>query len=295
MWGTGADIADVPVSSPIVVAYCTETSAGFLLNHLYLRRYDPDLLAWTGWDDVSRKHTHSSDTETDGGDYYDIDVATVETRYSVFRPTMSEEYFIFTDSDTGTTPVSDVLMFHDAASDTQYLELRTGNASNGWAQLQDGGLNLSLNSKVEWHNKFQIDTQNTETAILWRMGVGMELANESSEATLQKFGIEGCTGDGATIQLVSCDGSTRGKSSTGIAMEQDTSIGVKVSYIPSTSVIYEDTIGTLHAAPGNFPSSGNVESDKTLRYGIKTTNTTAKEMRIWADALFGRVLDPAWI
>jgi hypothetical protein len=123
----------------------------------------------------------------------------------------------------------------------------------------------------------------------------MELADETSEDTLQKFGIEGCTGDGASIQLVSCDGDTRNKTSTSIGMEQPSAMGVKIAYIPSTSVIYEDTIGTLQASSGNTPSSGNIQSDKTLRYGIKSTNTTVKTMGIWADALFGKILDPFWI
>lgn len=290
--GTGSDIANISVASPIPAAYCTEDGAGFTLNHFYLRHYDPEIEAWTGWDDAFRKHTHSDDTETEGGDFYDIEVANAEQRYSVFRPSMSEEYFIFTDSgDSG----AEVVMFHDQATDTQYMELRTGNVTDAWAQVQDGGINLSLNSPSEWHVKVQIDTQTTETEILWRMGVGMELADETSDDTLQKYGIEGCTGDGANIQLVSCDGDTRNKTSTGIAMEQAASIGVKVAYVPSTSVIYEDTIGTLQASSGNFPSSGNIESDKTIRYGIKSTNTTGKEMRIWADALYGKILDPSWI
>jgi hypothetical protein len=127
------------------------------------------------------------------------------------------------------------------------------------------------------------------------MGVGMERVQENSEATKQKFGIEGCTGDGTTIQLVSCDGATRLKTNTAIGMDQNAAIGVKIDYIPSTSVIYYDTIGTIKPSTGNFPSSGAVDSDKMLRYGIKTTNTSEKLMYVWADAIFGKVLDPSWI
>lgn len=291
-WGTGSDIANISPSDDIVIAFCVEDGSGFSLNHLYLRHWDDGLEAWTGWDDVSRKHTHSADTESEGGDFVDIINANIAQSYTMFRPTMSEEYFYYTDDSNDGTPI---LVFDDGATNTQYLELRTGTATDGWAYVQDGGVQLSLNDNISWHVKMEVDTADTQTSVLWRLGVGMETPNETAEDTLQKFGIEGCTGTNEYIQVVSCDGDTRIQDSTGVEMDTGAAIGVKLDYVPSTSVTYEDTLGTIVAATSNFPSSGNIESDKTLRYGIKSTNTTAKELRIWADALIGKILDPAWI
>ena len=290
-YGTGDDIATITISSPIALALCTEDGSGFLANHVYFRHFDDTAQQWSGWDDVFRKHTHADDTEEEGGDYYDIDIANASSRLSIIRPSFQPEmvnWFAFGSNAT----VENV----SGGLDINYTRLRTGIVANNYAQLQDGGLKASLSSKMEWHAKFEIDIgADPGVGVLWRMGVGMEKASETSESTLQKFGIEGCSGDGETIQLVSCDGATRLKTNTAVGMEQGAAIGAKISYVPSTSVIYEDTLSTVKASTGAFPSSGAIDSDKMLRYGIKTTNTTECLMYIWADALFGKINDPSWI
>lgn len=288
--GTGADIANITIASTIPFALCTEDGSGFLRNHLYHRHFDPEEDSWTGWDDVSRKHTHADDTETEGGDYYDIDIANHDL-LSIRRPYLTSEMFYY-DVSGATGPPS---VMDGPSGGNQRLLLRTGTAANQWAQVQNGGIKGSFSSRMQWHVKYEIDATGSPPAVLWRMGVGIERVQENSEATLQKFGIEGCSGDGSTVQLVSCDGQTRLKTNTAVGMDQNASIGVKIDYIPSTSVIYYDTIGTIKPSGGNFPSSGAIGSDKLLRYGIKTTNTTEKLMYIWADALFGKTLDVSWI
>lgn len=287
-YGTGDDIATITISSPIALVFCTEDGSGFLANNMYQRHFDDVTGEWSGWDNVFRPHNHSDDT-TEGGDYYDIQISNAATRLEVYRPYLTEEMF-YEDSNGSTTFALVV------ADDSQYLRMATGTSANNWHSLQTGGVKASVSSSMEWHTKFEIDG---ETGILWRMGVGMEKVGENSESTLQKFGIEGCDGDGVSIQLVSCNGGGGGadrvKTNTTVGMDQGVAIGVKISYIPSTSVIYEDTLSTVKSSPGGFPSSGAIDSDKMLRYGIKTTNTTEKLMYIWADALYGKINDPSWI
>lgn len=291
-YGSGSDIANISPSSAIALSYCTESGNGFLINHLYIRHYDPEVEAWTGWDDVSRKHAHSDDTETQGGDWYDVWVSNVESNYVKFRPTFGFEEGLLTDIASGGAFSG---VFHSSGSNTQYLLLKTGTTDEGWAQLQEGGIALSLNSKVEWHAKWQIDTPD-ETNVLWRMGVGMETVNDASDTTKQKFGLEGCTGDGVFVMLVASNGISRIKDSTTVGMDQATARGSKITYTPSTSVIYEDSTGIIKVGTGGFPSSGNIETDKTLRYGIRSTVVSHScELRVWGDALFGKILDPAWI
>lgn len=301
--GTGDELADVTISSTIALALVTEDGSGFLANHIYTRHFDPDVGGWSGWDDVFKKHTHADDTETEGGDYYDIDVANAETRLSIFRPSLQDEMFYFDSSIGGSIAGEEnaasslaVQTIHTTGEDaTQFLRLKTGTTTDNWAQVQDGGLKISVSSPLQWHIKFQI--VGAATNILWRMGVGMERVQEESEDELQKIGLEGCDGDGVTTQLVTCDGATRLKTSTGVAMilDPEGAIGAKIEYIPSTSVIYYDTLGTIKESTGNIPSDGALKSDRMLRYGIKTTNTTEKLMYLWADALYGKILDPAWI
>jgi hypothetical protein len=71
--GTGDDIGDITISSPIALALCTADGSGFFTNHVYLRYFDTDTQLWSCCDDVFRKHTHADDTENEG-DYYDIDI-----------------------------------------------------------------------------------------------------------------------------------------------------------------------------------------------------------------------------
>lgn len=287
-YGTGDDIATITISSPIALVFCTEDGSGFLANNMYHRHFDDVTGEWSGWDNVFRNHTHSDDI-TEGGDYYDIQISNAASRLEINRPFLTPEMFYADNSSGGS-------LEFQPANDSQYIRLRTGTTSNAWSQVQTGGIKASVSSSMEWHVKFEIDG---ESEILWRMGVGMERVEEASESTLQKFGIEGCDGDGVSIQLVSCNGGGGGadrvKTNTTVGMDQGAAIGVKVSYIPSTSVIYEDTLSTVKSSPGGFPSSGAIDSDKLLRYGIKTTNTTENLMYIWADALYGKVNDPSWI
>lgn len=293
--GTGDEIANITLTSTIPFAKCTEDGSGFINNHIYQRHFDPAENGWTGWDDVFRKHTHADDTESEGGDYYDIDIANWDA-LSIRRPSLTEEYFLADVSGSGAS------VTHAAPGGNQRIVLTTSTgASTGtpkWAQVQDGGIKASFSSRMEWHSKFAVE--GAATGILWRMGVQMERVQENSEATLQKFGIEGCAGDGNTIQLVSCNGSGIGadrvKTNTAVTYGTATSMGVKIEYTPSTSVIYYDTNGTIKPSAGGFPNSGPVNSDSMLRYGVKATTSDQKWMYIWADALFGKILDPAaWI
>lgn len=287
--GTGADIANITITSTIPYALCTEDGSGFLRNHVYSRHFDPEENSWTGWDDIFRKHTHSEDNETTGGDYYDIDIANSDV--ISIRRSVVPDLFLVVPTGAGAAAT----LAAPTGTHRTMLQTSTGatTGSPKSVMLQDGGVKLSLSSRVQWHAKFAVE--GAATGILWRMGVGLEKITENSESTLQKFGIEGCAGDGTTIQLVSCDGQTRLKTNTAVAYGSSTSMGVKVDYVPSTSVIYYDTIGTIKPSTGNFPSSGAVDSDKMLRYGVKSTVTNEKFMYISYDALFAKILDVSWI
>lgn len=280
--GTGAEIAAIPLSSPATVFLCTSTGSGFIANELYVTKADG-----SGRQAIMRMHTHSTATDVAGGSIYDIDVANAGARIAIDRLTKLGYFTARTEA--GANPAT-TRLDNAVATNVIVTRLQTVTTTNNFTQLEDGGISLSFASKIEWRIKMEISSS---AAILWRAGVNMEAVDVASNATENKFGLEGCSTADVNTHLVCCNGSARTDATTNIAM---TSMkGYAMYYSPGTNIIWKDSLGNVQTLTSNIPSSGSIASDRMLRYGIKTTAAANKAMYIGRDALFGRTADTLWV
>ena len=283
--GPGSDIGNITTQNNCPLALCTEDGGGFFKNNLYARHYDDTTAQWTGWDNAKWKHTHT-DNADDGGAYYEMDVANIE-RIHDDPPYLTVFQFFGAKSGTG-ADIADA-----NANSSLFLRLRTGVVANNYAYIAKGGTRLSFAYKIEWHVKMEVDGGNAQ--ILWRAGPGMELPQDNADVVEKKIGLEGCTGSGTKVQVVNCDGVTRLITPTTIDMDTGQARGFMLKYVPSTNLTYKDTLASNIVVSANIPGSGYILSDRLVRYGIKTTNTTEKLMYLWRHALFGKSNDSDYI
>lgn len=287
--GTGAEIAAVPLNSPAKTFICEETGSGYIADEAYFTKADE-----SGRVSFRRKHTHDADTDEAGGDIYEIDIATLPDRIYINRNTRIED-FLATDQASSGGGGGIALSRGDNAilNSRMVTRLRTTTTTNNWTQLADGGKQLSMNSRVEWHITFQISHQ---SAILWRAGVGMEAVSASTNTSEAKFGMEGCDSDGVNIRLICCAGAgSRTNTNSEIAMDVGMR-GYKMVYTPGTNIVWIDSSANMKTLTTNIPSTGSLAADRMLRYGIKLpSGTTEKVMYIAADAITGKVSDSLWV
>ena len=112
----------------------------------------------------------------------------------------------------------------------------------------------------------------------------MDLSNDSTE----KYGIEACTATNANWFIVTADGSNRtqqdslkpllgGGSQQKYRIENTVGVSIDFTYADDSAVSKTTNLPMDDAAPIN----------NIINYGIKTTNTSAKQLYIWGLAVVG--------
>ena len=284
--GTGAQIAAVPLTSPATLFLSTTTESGYVTDELYSTKADG-----SGRISLRRAHKHDAATDAAGGSMYDIDTANAGTRIAIDRLTKGGDFVAYRE---GSAAVDSTRVDNAIVSNAVVTRLRTTTTLNNLTQLVDGGISLSMASKSEWRTKMQISHS---TNILWRMGVNMEGVDVASNATENKYGMEGCDSDGTNIRVICCNGGgSRTNTNSAIAMN----IGMRgyaMYYTPGTNVVWKDSAGNIQTLSSSVPSSGSIASDRLLKYGIKcaTSGGTEKAMYIARDCLYGKTADTLWV
>lgn len=278
--GTGAEIAAIPLTSPATVFLCTVAGSGYTANELYVTKADG-----SGRQAIMKMHTHSAATDAAGGSIYDINTANAGTNVGVDRLVRSAR------TEGGNNPAN-TRLDTVSASNVIVTRLQTLTTLNNFTQIEDGGISLSFASKIEWRIKMEISAS---TNILARCGVNMEAVDVASNATENKFGIEGCASADANLHIVCCNGSARTDTSVGYAMTGMR--GYSMVYTPGTNIVWKDSSANQQTMTSNIPSSGSIASDRTLRYGVKVAiaGGTNKALYIGRDCLFGRTADTLWV
>lgn len=292
---TGAAIAAIPLTSPATVFLSTTSEAGYVQDELYVTRADG-----SGRSAVRRAHNHSSSSDTDGGDIYDIDTANAGSRLAIGPRNTKAGDFDVKIQGGGTASVFNLDNFNSTNVITMRLKTRnttgTATAANDFTQVNDGGLALSFGSRIEWRIKM---STNSSTNVLWRAGVNMETVDTAGDGTQNRFGQEGCSTVDAFVHLICANGTgvrTNAPTTTDPSAASAALKGFAMFYRPGTNIIWKDATGNTVSLSSNVPSSGTIASDRQLRYGIKNTaGTTEKVMFVAADALFGKISDTAWV
>ena len=272
--GTGTYISSIPSTYEVPIARILDDSGGFSRDQIVYRSAD-----LTQWLDFMPTHLHNTSQASSGGKLLDIEGANsaLLMRIKLHR---ANDYYI--DKTSGASVVDNF-----TAGSLLNVKFDTGSVANDYANGLGEGVKADWTQMMYFSTKLQL-SHNVD--ILWRHGVGMERAQSTSDNS-KKIGLEGCAGDGTNIQIVSSDGITRTKTSSGSNMAQGQARGYRLVYTPATSLVYTDSLGGAITKSTNIPSNG-ATLDYPVVSGVKTTNTTPKQMYIWMTKLMAGIGDP---
>lgn len=282
--GTGSEISALSMGLEIPLALCTLTESGFVADVIYARSADG-----LSWLPIFRKHYHDDDTDAAGGTFFDIKRRNMAKCVDISKHmTMHKGNWILVATGGGVAIESE-------ATNRYRLLLQTSASSpsvaNDTINIMDGGPKLDFSSR---HIFQYLGAMTNNTSILWRAGMGMEYAHSSPDNQI-KAGLEGCDGDGVNIQLVSADTVGRTKVDTGSVMNPASPRVYRVDYNPALNVKYDDSAGFTVSKSTNVPSGGLVDSNRMMRFGVKTITTTQHTMTIYMARLLSRTIDPDWL
>jgi hypothetical protein len=280
----GAAINAYVNTAPTKVFLALSDDGSIKANNLYVRSAD----GLQTLNASMSKHTHAADTDLEGGDLLNI-LTGYSSLFPIYLPAPTKYDFFAEQLGTG-SQLDDVI-----ASTQQYVSVHTGAspAANDYASAIKGGVMISFASKILYVTKMQI---NLNTNLLWRTGINMERANVANTGVVKKFGLEGCSGTGIYVQVVTCDGGgTRTQTNTGSDMAQGAMRGYKLVFTPATSVVYTDSMSNINTVTTSIPSSGASYGDTAFIASMKTTNTTQKAIYLAGLTVIGKINDPAWV
>jgi hypothetical protein len=281
--GTGSEISALSMGLEIPLALCTLTESGFVADVIYARSADG-----LSWLPIFRKHYHDDDTDAAGGTLFDIIRRNIPKSIDIAKHmTMHKGGWIVVVQGGGQ-------VIENEATNRYRLELRTSLASpsvaNDTSNIMDGGPSLDFASRHIFQYRGLI---NNNSSILWRAGIGMEYAHSSPDNQI-KAGLEGCDGDGINIQVVSADTVGRTKVDSGSVMNPASARTYRVDYNPALNVKYDDSAGFTVSKTTNIPSGGLVDSNRMMRFGLKTITTTQHSFYIYMARLLSKTVDADW-
>lgn len=277
--GSGAAITALPSTKQVPIARCIETGDGFLADELYFQSADG-----TSYINVRRKHLHNADTDIAGGTLNDILVANPRQIYMNNPAPLASDFIAYKHAN-GVAPANSAV-----GSDSQYVTLTTGAVSGEYSGMYKGGVQMGFAKAVYLHLKMQLSHNSN---IVFRAGTGIENV-QNATSNSNKIGIEGCTGTGVFIQVVTGNalGRTATPTDSNMAATPAQLRGYKVYWNPITAdVNYADSDGNVKTVTATLPSSGPAVSSSLFRIGVNTSNTTAKSLYLGGLLLIGHNAD----
>jgi hypothetical protein len=189
-----------------------------------------------------------------------------------------------------TTIVTSGTVTDNIAANQWRVNLNTGTTTSAVAQADLGGIKIDFGSKIKFQAK--VEQQTVTTGLQARMGTNIESAGSAISNTTKTLGFEFCDSTGTTYQLESGDGTTRTVTNTTAAFNGVH--GIKYLYTPATNIVGQVDAVTATTKTTNLPNSGAADADKSARFGITTTNTTAKNLYVYGFVVVGTDNDAGW-
>ena len=273
---SGAYISAIPSTTEYGAARALDSTGGLRKDEMYYPNAERNRIIPIHW-----AHRHNTGDHWNGGSNYDIRLANLrEIHMNLYGATPSE-YYTFV-SGSGVV---------DRSPDLQ-TRVRTGLTANSWARAVKGGSSIAFFNKVFWRAKLHV---NDNLGQLVRFGCRMEDPGNNADNN-EKFGLEGCDGDGPNYRLVTANGVGRHKEPTGLPIEivGQAFRGYAMLLEPGTTVTLQYDDGTTLAESNNVPSSGGSVDQKNVILGIKTTNSNEKVITVQSVECFAVSSDPDW-
>lgn len=271
---TGTYINAIPQAKEFGAARALDTSGGLRKDEFYWPNAERDALIPAHW-----SHKHQTGEAWNGGSHQSIILANMREVPQNMIGATPEMYF------SGISG-SGIVDRHT----TGYTRVRTGLTANSWARAWKGGVGLSFANKIMWRAKLRV---NDDLAQLVRFGCSMEDPANNADNN-EKFGLEGCDGDGPNYRLVTANGIGRHKEPTAFPIEQTDFRGYALLLEPGTTVTIQYDDGSSYAETNNIPSTTSSGDQHAIKLGIKTTNTNEKIITVASTESFAIASDNDW-
>ena len=269
--GTGTQIAAIPSTQQIGAFHALDTSSGFSLDECYIRSADGLNML-----NLRRKHLHNASTDPAGGLLHDIFVFNPRVlQYGWDGIINIEDLYITKTGQAAVNPITDNI-------NGSYLQLNSTFANNVGEYVNiavaTGNAPLGFSEKVVGMVDMICDFSANQVV---RCGFGMEEVQNTVDTT-RKLGIEACDSTGTAWQGVTCNGTTRTVTATGMPVAPNTSMhGYKIYFDPiSASCKFTNSDGIVKLVTSTIPSGGQIDPNRVWRQGIQTTNSTSKNMYV---------------
>jgi hypothetical protein len=271
---TGTEMGSWDFATKPINVFCTASGSGYLVGHFYCTGNDGTVY------DAFRTHNHSSAAE--GSSLYDI----------MFNSSGS---FIDWNKSAGVAPADFGLitlsgastLTEEMASSQMYSKFLTGIIANDYVNGIVGGGRLFFGSPITMQLKY---ATSHNTGSLLKFGIASTTV-ETAAGTLPQMGFEHCSASSVNIGVYSADGATR-QTDYLTDVVQTVPYGLRIDYYPSSKIIAKNGAGLSVTHTSNLPSiSAASNSDNLFRAGIKTTNTTAKTLKLYAARVYGSTYD----
>lgn len=271
---TGLEASNWDFTTKPINFFCTASGAGFLVGHFYMTGNDGTVY------DIFRMHTHASGAE--GGALYDIiyNNAYYLINWDKSAGVFPADFGMVTNS-TGSTLTTEM------ASNQMYSKFLTGVVADDYVNGIVGGGRVSFGSPVTLQLKYAVSHN---TGSLVKFGIASTTV-ENAAGTLAQMGFEHCSASSVNIGVYSADGAVR-QTDYLTDVVQSVPFGLRLDYFPSSKIVAKNGDGLTVTHTSNLPSiSAASNSDNLLRFGIKTTNTTAKTLKLYSCRLIATSYD----
>jgi hypothetical protein len=271
---------------PGMLICATDTgSAQFTQGIMYQR--DPTNTVWVALNPMTT-HDHSTSQVKDGGLLSDVAIANTG-QLNWITELMSPRL-----SDFNTTTTSAGSSVGDNIASNQWrVNIQTGTTGTvsvpNFAQADFGGIKLDFGSKMKFQAK--VEQQSVTSFLQGRIGVNIESAGAALSQTTKMLGFEFCDSTGTQYQLVAGNGTSRTVVPTATSGNNILGVhSIKFLYTPGVNVIgtIDQTVAVTNT---NVPGTGQVDADKLMRFGIASTNSTAKNLYVHGAVIAGTIND----
>lgn len=282
----GSEIASIPTSQNIPLFRSLSSESGYLRDELYFTTADG-----LSKRNIRRRHTHSEETDEEGGLFHNILIA--NPRVVVYGQAPFNNIYDYNVIKTGTAEFEYVQnsIFGRNMRLTSTWDA-VGIAGN-YVNAAITGMQIGFSEKILGIVKMFLEYNANQVA---RVGFGMEQANSAIDIQ-RKIGMEMCGGTGTNWQAVAADGVTRSTSATSMNSAPVDLLyrSYRFFFNPlNVSYTLTNTDGIAKIMTSTIPSGGVVDYGRLFRFGINTTNSTTKNM--WVRRLFfvAKNADASW-
>lgn len=240
-----------------------------------------DVVAWNADEDgyvylSMAKHTHDEDTNASGGSLKNIFAKNL-TKFLFFNKRMGLSVSDFNSLGTGGTAAFD--------STSGAIKLDTSTSSNNYRNLNLMGIPISFTKDSVVESDLQY--VGATTSNFARFGVGMENLNLTNDSD-EKYGIESCSATNGNWFLVTADGDDRTQQDTLKPLDgDDAQQTYRLENVVGVSVDFTYGDDTAVSKTTNLPIANSAPKTNIVNYGVKTSNTSSKQLYIWGLAIVG--------